>query len=157
MKGRILATSWPLVKYSNIVKLVKVSWKVSFARVQQNQKAELHQGWGPRALNKDVLLKPKVLASRTTPMEDATKKWNKLSSSLPPSELNISEELAGNLVQCITRKRGDFMNHHAETDDWGSLFFMSKHWDPGRKTKLNFNDEFGLSEQLLKIVVLITF
>jgi len=34
-------------------------------------------------------------------MEDTTKKSNELSSSLPPSELNISEGLEGNLVEHI--------------------------------------------------------
>jgi hypothetical protein len=69
--------------------------------VQQNRKAVLHRGWGPRALNKNVLLHPEMLASKPTSMEDATKKSNELSSSLPPSELSISEGLAGNLVKHI--------------------------------------------------------
>jgi hypothetical protein len=41
------------------------------------------------------------LASKPTSIEDTTQKSNELSSSLPSSELNISEGLAGNLVQCI--------------------------------------------------------
>jgi hypothetical protein len=52
-------------------------------------------------LNKNVLLHPEILFSRPTSMEDTTKKSNELSSSLPPSELNISEGLEGNLVEHI--------------------------------------------------------
>jgi hypothetical protein len=67
----------------------------------------LHRGWGPRALNKNVLLHPEILFSRPTSMEDTTKKSNELSSSLPPSELNISEGLEGNLVEhIIIQQRG---------------------------------------------------
>jgi hypothetical protein len=89
------------IKKIDIVKLVKDSWKLSFARMQQNWKAMLHRGWGPRALNKNLLLHPEIFTSKPTSMEDETKTSNELSSSLPPSEVNISEGLAGNLVQHI--------------------------------------------------------
>jgi hypothetical protein len=64
---------------------------VGFGRVEQNQKAVLHRGCGPRALDKNVLLHPEIFASKPTSMGDATKTSNELSSLLPPSELNISE------------------------------------------------------------------
>ncbi len=48
-----------------------------------------------------MLLHPEIFASKPTSMGDATKTSNELSSSLPPSELNISEGLAGSLVECI--------------------------------------------------------
>ncbi len=43
------------------VKLVKDSWAVSFAKVDQNCKAVLQQGWGPRALNYNVLKHPEII------------------------------------------------------------------------------------------------
>jgi len=79
------------INKTDIVKLVKDSWKVGFGRVEQNQKAVLHRGCGPRALDKNVLLNPEIFASKPTSMGDATKTSNELSSLLPPSELNISE------------------------------------------------------------------
>jgi hypothetical protein len=89
------------INKTDIVKLVKDSWKVSFARVKQNRKAVLHRGWGPRALNKNVLLHPEIFASKPTSMGDATKTSKELSSLLPPSELNICEGLVGSLVQRV--------------------------------------------------------
>ena len=43
------------INKTDVVKLVKNAWKVSFARVETNQKAVLHRGWGPKALNMNVL------------------------------------------------------------------------------------------------------
>jgi hypothetical protein len=45
------------------VKLVKEAWKVSFARVEMNRKAVLHRGWGPKALNMNVLKNPEIMAT----------------------------------------------------------------------------------------------
>jgi hypothetical protein len=89
------------INRSDIVKLVKDSWNLSFARVNTNKKAVLHRGWGPRALNKNVLLLPEILATKPSSTEEETKTSNDLSSSLPPSELNLSQGLAGTLVERI--------------------------------------------------------
>ncbi len=86
------------------MKLVKDSWNLSFTRVNTNKKAVLHRGWGPRALNKNVLLLPEILAMKLSSTEEETMKSNDLSSSLLPSELNLSQELAGTLVECILVK-----------------------------------------------------
>jgi hypothetical protein len=83
------------------VKFMKVAWNVSFARVHTNKKAVLYRGWGPRALNKNVLLFPKILATKPSSTEESTMISNEISSSLPPSQLNISHGLAGTLVECI--------------------------------------------------------
>jgi hypothetical protein len=55
-------------------------------------------------LNKNVLLFPKILAMKPTSTEGETMKSSELSSSLPPSELNISTGLAGTLVERIIVK-----------------------------------------------------
>jgi hypothetical protein len=86
------------------VKLVKDSWNLSFTRVNTNKKAVLHRGWGPRTLNKNVLLLPEILAMKPSSTEEETMKSNDLSSSLLPSDLNISQGLAGTLVECISSK-----------------------------------------------------
>ena len=39
------------INKTDVVKLVKDAWNVSFARVETNRKAVLHRGWGPKALN----------------------------------------------------------------------------------------------------------
>jgi hypothetical protein len=84
-----------------INKTVKDSVKVSFARVQHNQKAVLHRGWGPRALNMNVLLHPEIMASKPASSDETPEILNALTSSLPASELNLTEGLAGTLVQRI--------------------------------------------------------
>jgi hypothetical protein len=87
------------------VKLVKDSWKVSFARVDTNQQAVLHRGWGPKALNMNVLLHHKIVASKPSAKESQSENSSGtsdgLSSILSLSELNISEGLAGTLVDRI--------------------------------------------------------
>jgi hypothetical protein len=88
----------------DIIRLVKDSVKVSFARVQHNQKAVLHRGWGPRALNMNVLLHPEIMASKPASSDETPEILNALTSSLPASELNLMEGLAGTLVQRIVIK-----------------------------------------------------
>jgi hypothetical protein len=56
------------INKTDVVKLVKDSWKVSFAHTQTNIKAVLNRGWGPRALNYYALLHPEKSASKP-------KKW----------------------------------------------------------------------------------
>jgi hypothetical protein len=86
----------------DIVKLVKDAWRVSFARVETNRKAVLNRGWGPKALNMNVLRHPEILSSK--PKEHGCQPTsNKIDvlSTLPASELNISEGLSGTLIDRI--------------------------------------------------------
>ncbi len=85
----------------DVVKLVKEAWAKSFARVENNQKAVLHRGWGPKALNMNVLLPPEIVATKHLTSEDSSGTSHGLSSTLTLSELNISEGLAGTLVDHI--------------------------------------------------------
>jgi hypothetical protein len=48
------------INWTDVVKLVKDAWKDSFAQVESNKKAILHRGWGPKSLNYNVLLHPKI-------------------------------------------------------------------------------------------------
>jgi hypothetical protein len=85
---------------SDIVGLVRKAWGESFARIETNRKAILQRGWGPRALNYNALLHPEVLTSKPgyscdKPAADG------LTSQVTPDELNLSEGLAGTLVDRI--------------------------------------------------------
>jgi hypothetical protein len=51
------------INKTDVVKLIKDSWKDSFARVETNKKAVLHRGWGPKELNYNVLLYPEIASS----------------------------------------------------------------------------------------------
>ncbi len=46
------------INKTDVVKLVKECWIISFAQVHTNCKAVLQRGWGPKALNYNVLLHP---------------------------------------------------------------------------------------------------
>jgi hypothetical protein len=82
------------------VKLVKEAWAVSFARVITNRRAVLHIGWRPKALNFNVLLNSKILPSK--PKDgNAPDKSLSTSSKIDPSCLNLSEGLAGTLIEQI--------------------------------------------------------
>ena len=84
-----------------MVKLVKNAWKVSFARVETNQKAVLHRGWGPKALNMNVLRNPEILAIMPNATKDLMGRSQGLDSKITPTDLNINEGLAGTLVDRI--------------------------------------------------------
>jgi hypothetical protein len=89
------------INKSDIVKLVKGAWAKSFARVETNRNAVLHQGWGSKALNMNVLLHPEIVATKHLTSDNSSSTFNNPSSLLSPSELNISEGLAGTLVDRI--------------------------------------------------------
>jgi hypothetical protein len=86
------------------VKLVKGASAKSFARVETNQSAVLHRGWGPKVLNMNVLLHPEIVATKHLTSKNSCTTFNGPSSLLLPSELNISEGLAGTLVDHIVLK-----------------------------------------------------
>ncbi len=51
------------INKTDVVNLVKDSWKDSFARAETNKKAVLHRGWGPKVVNYNVLLHPEIASS----------------------------------------------------------------------------------------------
>ncbi len=83
------------------MKLVKKAWKVSFSRVETNWKAVLHRGWGPKALNMNVLKNPEIMATMPDACKNLMGGSQGLDSKMPPTELNINEGLAGTLVDRI--------------------------------------------------------
>jgi hypothetical protein len=80
---------------------VKEAWAKSFVRVETNWNAVLHQGWGPKFLNMNVLLHSVIVATKHLTSKNSSKTFNGPSSLLLPLELNISEGLAGTLVDRI--------------------------------------------------------
>jgi hypothetical protein len=67
--------------------------------VEKNRNAITQRGWGPRALNYNALCRPEVLASKP----DNKKKTDVdlLDSKVAPDDLNLTEGLAGTLVERI--------------------------------------------------------
>jgi hypothetical protein len=88
------------INKSDVVKLVKEAWHVSFAREETNRKAVLQRGWGPRALNYNVLLHPEILPSKPKNSGQPITE-NSVISSLPATHLNLSNGLAGTLIDRI--------------------------------------------------------
>ncbi len=93
------------INKTDVVKLVKDSWKDSFARVETNKKAVLHRGWGSKALNYNVLLHPEIASSNPNINGEMKKKQKPLLISVSVSELNISEGLEGTLIDWIVLER----------------------------------------------------
>jgi hypothetical protein len=86
-----------VIEKEDVVGLVAKEWKASFARTETNRKAISDRGWGPRALNYQVLLHPEILSS---------KPGQKQSLALPdlqvcPDELNLSGGIAATLIDHI--------------------------------------------------------
>jgi hypothetical protein len=88
------------INKTDVVKLVKEAWEVSFARVNTNRKAVLERGWGPKALNYNVLCHPEIKSSKPQG-DNAAEKMITLVSDLPPSELNLTSGLSGTLIERI--------------------------------------------------------
>jgi hypothetical protein len=77
----------------DVVKLVREAWKVGFSRVETNWKAVLHRGWGPKALNMNVLRNPEIKALMPNVSIDLMGRSQGLNSKMLPTELNITEGL----------------------------------------------------------------
>jgi hypothetical protein len=88
------------INKSDVVKLVKEAWHVSFAREETNRKAVLQRGWGPRALNYNVLLHPEILPSKPKNSGQPIMEYSVI-SSLPATHLNLSNGLTGTLIDRI--------------------------------------------------------
>jgi hypothetical protein len=90
------------INKTDVVKLVKEAWNASFSRVETNQKAVLERGWGPKALNYNVLLHPEISASNPDNDGSSGDQQNKMMvSNLHPRELNLTEGLSGTLIDRI--------------------------------------------------------
>ena len=87
------------INKTDIVGLVQIAWKRSFARVKTNIKAVAHRGWGPKALNYNVLLHPEILATKHGAKEKEL--TTGLETNVAPEDLNLSEGLAATLVERI--------------------------------------------------------
>ncbi len=89
------------VEKEDIVGLVRTAWSKSFARVKENRKATLMRGWGPKALNFNVLVHPEIRCSNA-----ATDTMQlKLNSTVQPEDLNLSDGLTGTLVDRIVHHK----------------------------------------------------
>ena len=88
------------INKTDVVKLVKEAWSVSFDRVETNQKAVLERGSGPKALNYNVLCHPEISSSKPEGDDNGEEKKG-LMSALPPSELNLTDGLSGTLEEQI--------------------------------------------------------
>ncbi len=73
------------INKTDIVGLVSKAWKLSFARVNNNQKAVASRGWGPRALAYNALLHPEILTSK---YGATTTEGQKVSTDVDPEQLN---------------------------------------------------------------------
>jgi len=86
------------INKTDIVGLVSKAWKLSFARVNNNQKAVASRGWGPRALAYNALLHPEILTSK---YGATTTEGQKVSTDVDPEQLNFTGGIAGTLVDRI--------------------------------------------------------
>jgi hypothetical protein len=87
------------IEKTDVVGLGRKAWKASFAKVKSNIKAISNRGWGPRALNYNVLLHPKILTSK--PGAKIQGLLSEMISSAAPEEVNLSDGLAAMLVDRI--------------------------------------------------------
>jgi hypothetical protein len=107
------------------VKLVKEAWKVSFARVEMNRKAVLHRGWGPKALNMNVLKNPEIMATVPNVSKDLMGRSQGLNSKMPATELNINEGLAGTLVNRIVLESNKYAAERVSSISEEALYCWS--------------------------------
>ena len=94
---------------TDIIPLVRKAWAVSFARKETNINAMNARGWGPRALNKNCLTHPEVVA-----MKPKAPGYNLMStdlcagtSTLSPADLNLTEGLAGTLTDRLVAYKNE--------------------------------------------------
>jgi hypothetical protein len=88
---------------------------VSFARVEMNWKAVLHRGWGPKALNMNVLKNPEIMATMPDVSKNLMGRLQGLDSKMPPTELNINEGLAGTLIDHIVLESNKYAAERGST------------------------------------------
>ncbi len=94
----------------DVVKLVRESWNESFAKVKTNRKAVLTRGWGPKALNYNVLLHKEIIGTNKSKTSS-----QQLTSTIDPRDLNLTEGLAGMLVHRICLRYNKESRQHDGT------------------------------------------
>jgi hypothetical protein len=94
----------------DVVKLVRESWNESFAKVETNRKAVLTRGWGPKALNYNVLLHKEIIGTNKSETSS-----QQLTSTIDPRDLNLTEGLAGTLVDRICLRYNEESRQHDGT------------------------------------------
>jgi hypothetical protein len=95
----------------DVVYLVRRVWKDSFARVLTNKKAIAERGWNP--LNHVLLLHPEIqLTNKTATTASSTDPASDTITTVQPESLNLTEGLAGTLMDQIVefRNREDSRN-----------------------------------------------
>jgi hypothetical protein len=90
------------IEKSDIVKLVALAWNESFAQEGTNRKAIAARGWNP--LNYNVLLHPEIQLSENA-QGAVPSLTSALTSTILPSDLNLTQGLAGTLMDDIVLYR----------------------------------------------------
>lgn len=80
---------------TDIVGLIRKGWNVSFADVESSKKAIHTRGWGPKALNYNVLLHPELVQNQHSNSTQLQK------TTVQPDQLNLSAGLAGVLIDRV--------------------------------------------------------
>jgi hypothetical protein len=101
------------INKTDVVGLVKSVWGSSFAHTKCNQKATMHRGWGPKALNYNVICHPEIASSKNGSTQ----------ASLPSSyvfveELNLSQGLSGALVDRIVVQKNRESSDGDDALEW---------------------------------------
>ncbi len=86
-----------VIEKEDVVGLVGKAWKSSFAHIKSNRKAISYRGWGPRALNYQVLLHPKIISSKSGQKQSLALP----DSQVDPQELNLSGGITATLIDHI--------------------------------------------------------
>ena len=101
---------------------------MSFARVNTNQNAVVNRGWGPKALNYYVLLHPEISSSNPS-NQPAT--INTVVTNVPASDLNLSDGLAGTLIDRIVVEK------NKETRGTSATEIRQKHHETAKNSLEN--------------------
>jgi len=87
------------IEKHEVIKLVKDAWHQSFSKVLTNKTAIAQRGWGP--LNRNALLHPEISCTNTASPPVITAQSSLTTSTVAPEELNLSEGLAGTVINRI--------------------------------------------------------
>jgi hypothetical protein len=94
----------------DVGKLVRESWNESFAKVVTNRKAVLTRGWGPKALNYNVLLHKEIIGTNKSETSS-----QQLTATIDPRDLNLTEGSAGTWVHRICLRYNEKSRQHDGT------------------------------------------
>jgi hypothetical protein len=87
------------INKEDVVGLVKQAWINSFAHTKTNWNAILNWGWGPKALNYNVLCHKEVASMQKGPCNSLP------TTDVTENEINLTEGLSGTLVDQIVIHR----------------------------------------------------